>query len=169
MCICFYVVTQTLKFLSLVAYSVYYAEVIQHPANDTFCEGTDAVLYCTIFDNSTDGIADDTVWFNAENDATISGSKVNNSRDGDVVTSVLTLMKAPLYLNNTEYVCEPTFTVGSSSVAVVIVIGENSTHTHIHTHTTTHAHTHISPHFSIHRILATYYNVIPMFFCCIFR
>ena len=135
-------VTQTFKFLSLVAYSVYYAEVIQHPANDTFCEGTDAVLYCTIFDNSTDGIADGTVWYNVINDAIISESEdVKNSRDGDVVTSVLTLMKAPLDLNNTEYLCGPTFTI-DSSVAVIIIIGENSTHTHIHTHTTTHAHTH---------------------------
>ena len=162
-------VTQTFKFLSLVAYSVYYAEVIQHPANDTFCEGTDAILYCTIFDNSTSNIADDTVWFNVKTGAAISGSRVNNSRDGDVVTSVLTLVKAPLSLNNTEYVCEPTITVESSSVAVIIVIGENSTHTHIHTHTQPHMHTHISPHFSIHRILATYYIVISMFFCCIFR
>ena len=167
-----FLVTQTFKFLSLVVSSVYFAEVIQHPANDTFCEGTDAILYCTIFDNSTGKIADDTVWFNVETGETISGSKVNirlnNSRDGDVVTSVLTLMKAQLNINNTTYLCGPTFTI-ESSVAVIIVIGENSIHTHIHTHTTTHAHTQKNPHFSIHRILATYYNVIPMYFCCIFR
>ena len=126
---------------------------MQHPANDTFCEGKDATLNCTIYDNSTRRVADNTVWYNEDTGAAIPRSMVNNSRDGDVVTSVLTIKKVPLDINSTKYLCEPRITV-TSSVAVIMVIGENSTHTHartyahIHTHThpPMHAHTHIHTH-----------------------
>ena len=130
----------SLKFLSPVAYSVYYLEVIQHPASATFCEGTDATLNCTIFDNSTTGLADNTVWFDAETDATFSGSVVNNSRHGDVVTSVLSFREVRLNINNTKYLCEPTITV-ISFVAVIMVKGENSTHTCTLTYASIHTHT----------------------------
>ena len=68
---------------------------------------------------------------------------VNNSRHGDVVTSVLSFREVQLNINNTKYLCEPTFAV-ESFVAVIMVKGENSTHTHTHTHTCTHVciHTH---------------------------
>ena len=35
--------------------------VIQHPANNTFCEGSNATLSCVIFDNSTRNAADTTI------------------------------------------------------------------------------------------------------------
>ena len=43
---------------------MHYLEVVQDPANATFCEGTNATLTCTIFDNSTDRIANSTSWVN---------------------------------------------------------------------------------------------------------
>ena len=113
---------------------------MEHPANGTFCEGKDATLNCTIYDNSTRRVADGTLWYNNVTNAALPGSMVNNSRDGDVVTSVLTIRKVSLNINNTKYLCEPRYKV-TSSVAVIMVIGENSTHTHARTHTYTHKHT----------------------------
>ena len=114
---------------------MHYLEIVQHPANATFCEGTDATLNCTIFDNSTTGVADNTIWFNVTNKASIQLVD-NNIRDGDIVTSTLPIMDISVYINNTEYLCQPRLGT-ASSVAVITVIGENHTHTHACTHTHT--------------------------------
>ena len=113
-------------------------EVVQNPVNATFCEGTDATLNCTIFDNSTTGVADNTIWFNVTNKARIQLVD-NNVRDGDIVTSILPIMDISVYINNTKYLCQPKLET-ASYVAVITVIGENHTYTHTHIHTHTHTH-----------------------------
>ena len=144
---------------------MYYLEVVQDPANATFCEGTDATLTCTIFDNSTDRIANDTSWVNYTSGARIISNMhmntlVSNSRHGNMVNSMLTIVNVSVYANNTEYLCEPKFRI-VSSVAVIMIIGEKSTytcmreHTHTHTHICTththmHAHTHTRTHMHTH-------------------
>ena len=106
---------------------MYYLGVVQHPANDTVCKGTNATLNCTIFDNSTDGIANSTSWVNNATERTIAGSMmVKNSRDGDIVTSVLIIMDVS---DNSTYFCRPSHRT-MSSVAVITVIGKKLTYTH---------------------------------------
>ena len=94
------------------------------------------MLTCIIFDNSTNRIADNAGWFNLSSKAGISQDIVNNSRVGDMVTSILPVMNVSAGINNTKYICEAKFSV-MSSVAIITVIGEKL-HTHIHTHTHTH-------------------------------
>ena len=107
---------------------MYYLGVVQHPANDTVCKGTNATLNCTIFDNSTDGIANSTSWVNNATERTIAGSMmVKNSRDGDIVTSVLIIMDVS---DNSTYFCRPSHRT-MSSVAVITVIGKKLTYTHL--------------------------------------
>ena len=116
-------------------------EIVQHPANATFCEGTNATLNCTIFDNSTTGVADNTIWFNVINGARIQ-LVGNNIRDGDIVTSILPILDISVYINNTKYLCQPRLGT-KSSVAVITIIGENHAHTYTHTYTYTQTHTQI--------------------------
>ena len=107
---------------------MYYLGVVQHPANDTVCKGTNATLNCTIFDNSTDGIANSTTWVNNATGRTITGSMVlKNSRDGDMVTSVLIIMDVS---DNSSYFCRPSRRT-MSSVAVITVIGKKLTYIHL--------------------------------------
>ena len=110
---------------------IYYLEVDQHPANGTFCEGTDATLNCTIFDNSTSDVADTTGWVNSTTGGAVPSEMVSNSRDGDMVTSILTILNVPLYINNTNYFCRPSLTE-QSSVAVIIVIGKEHIQRHMY-------------------------------------
>ena len=105
---------------------MYYLEFLQEPANSTFCEGTDATLTCTIFDNSTANVANTTRWINDTDGGNIPSEMVSNSRDGDIVTSILTIPNVALYINNTGYSCRPSFQE-RSSVAVLTVIGEERT------------------------------------------
>ena len=73
--------------------------VIQHPANDTFCEGSNAVLICVIFDDSTNDAANTTSWFtNGDTPAAVSDAMISNSRVDNVVTSVLTIENVSLKL-----------------------------------------------------------------------
>ena len=100
----------------------YYLGVTQHPGNDTFCEGSNAVLSCVIFDNSTNNAADTTRWFAiGDPPAAIPRNLVVNTRDGDVVTSVLTIESVSLNDNGNGYFCSPAFNnpsyVGMISVA----------------------------------------------------
>ena len=125
---------------------MYYLEVVQHPANGTFCKGTDATLTCIIFDNSTERVANSTIWVNLTSRATVQSNMItliSNHRHGDMVTSTLTIVDVSVYVNNTEYLCEPKFRI-ESSVAVIMIIGENSTHTYTCTHA--HACIHIQKH-----------------------
>ena len=102
----------------------YYLGITQHPGNDTFCEGSNAVLSCVIFDNSTINAADNTVWFMVGDfDARVADNIINNTRDGNVVTSVLTIESVSLNDNGTEYYCEPVNNI-ESYVGVISVTGK---------------------------------------------
>ena len=102
---------------------VHYIGINQHPGNETFCEGSSAILSCVIFDNSTNNAADTTNWFTNENPpASINHSMINNIRDGDVVTSVLTIESVSLNDNGTGYLCSPSLRI-ESYVGVISVAG----------------------------------------------
>ena len=102
---------------------VHYNYLVQHPANDTFCEGSNAVLSCIVFDNSTNA-ADTTGWFTNDNtQAQVPSNMINNTRDGNVVTSVLTIESVSLNDNDNGYFCSPTFRI-MSYVGVILVAGE---------------------------------------------
>ena len=105
----------------------YYLGIIQHPANDTFCEGTNAVLSCVVFDNSTNNAADTTTWFTGNPPTALSSNMINNTRDGDVVTSVLTIENVSLNDNGNGYFCFPTSRV-ESNVGVISVAGGEYTY-----------------------------------------
>ena len=97
----------------------------QHPTNTIFCEGSNAVLSCVIFDNSTSNAADPTRWFTDGNPpAAVSSNMINNTRDGDVVTSVLTIESISLSDNGDGYLCVPSLRI-ESNVGVISVTGEN--------------------------------------------
>ena len=97
--------------------------ITQHPANDTYCEGSNAVLNCVILDNSTNNAADTTLWFtDDDNPAAVSSSLISNSRDGDVVTSVLTIESVSLNDNGTGYFCGPSRDIDSYA-GVISVAG----------------------------------------------
>ena len=106
----------------------YILGVTQHPGNNTFCKGSNAVLSCVIFDNSTINAANTTGWFgdNSIESFLILPSvnlkfMISNTRDGDVVTSVLTIKN--LLLNDSiGYICYPTHRV-ESYVGVISVAG----------------------------------------------
>ncbi len=72
------------------------------------------MLSCVVFDNSFNNAADNTGWFTSENPpAPVSPSMISNSRDGDVVTSKLTIESVSLNDNGTGYFCSPTFGIRS--------------------------------------------------------
>ena len=102
----------------------FYLGITQHPANNTFCKGTDATLSCIIFDYTTNDVADTTGWFiNDDPPLRVEFTMINNTRDGDVVTSVLTIESVSLNHNGTGYFCEPVR--GSDSfIGTVLVIGQ---------------------------------------------
>ena len=103
---------------------MYYLEITQHPGNDTFCEGSNAVLSCVVFDNSTNNAANTTNWYtNVNPPAAVPVNMISNTRDGDVVTSVLTVESISLNDNGNGYFCFPTFDV-ESNVGVISVAGE---------------------------------------------
>ena len=108
----------------LASYSYAFIGITQHPASDTFCEGSNAVLSCIIFDNSTNNAADATSWFTNENPpAAVPFSMINNIRDANVVTSTLTIVSISLNDNGTGYFCVPSFPI-ASNVGVISVAGE---------------------------------------------
>ena len=103
--------------------------LVQHPTNTIFCEGSNAVLSCVIFDNSTNNAADATNWFTDDNPPVrVPDYMISNTRDGDVVTSVLTIENVSLNDNNNGYFCFPTFRV-ESNAGVISVAGE---YEHLH-------------------------------------
>ena len=104
--------------------SFVYVGITQHPANKTYCEGSNAVLKCVIFDNSTNNAANTTIWFtNEDSPGKVLDSMINNSRDGDVVTSVLTIENVSLNDNGKGYFCVPTSDI-KSNVGVTSVAGD---------------------------------------------
>ena len=81
-------------------------------------------MSCVIFDNSTNNAADTTSWFRDSNPpAVVLSNMINNIRDGDVVTSVLTIENVSLNDNGNGYFCSPAFGIGSD-VGVISVAGE---------------------------------------------
>ena len=81
-------------------------------------------MSCVVFDNSTHNAADTTIWFaNGNPPATLPSSMINNIRDGDVVTSVLTVERVSLNDNGNGYFCFPTFGI-ASDVGVISIAGE---------------------------------------------
>ena len=113
-----------------------YNFLVQHPTNTKICEGSNAVLSCVIFDNSTNNAADTTSWFTNDNTlvAAVSSNMINNTCDGDVVTSVLTIENVSLNDNGNGYFCFPSFPI-VSNVGVISVAGENEhlfVHTYVH-------------------------------------
>ena len=95
----------------------------QHPRNDTFCTGSTSLLSCTVYDNTTSNAADNTVWFKVDDPPVgISLTMINNTRNGDVVTSVLTIDNVSLNDNGTEYFCSPSFGI-RSYVGAILVAG----------------------------------------------
>ena len=97
--------------------------VTQHPADGTFCEGSNAVLSCVVFDNSTSGAANNTGWFRDVNPNSIAvpSNMINNTRNGDVVTSILTIENVTLNDNSNGYFCFPSVNI-MSDVGVISVI-----------------------------------------------
>ena len=68
-------------------------------------------------------------------------SNINNTRNGDVVTSVLTIDNVSLNDNGTEYFCLPTFPI-RSYIGAILIAGtctyvhryEYSVYVHIYVH-----------------------------------
>ena len=80
-------------------------------------------MSCVIFDNSTDNVADDTIWFrDADSPVRVPDNMINNTRDGDVVNSVATIEIVSLNDNGNGYFCVPTYPI-SSNVGVISVAG----------------------------------------------
>ena len=99
--------------------------IIQHPTNTKVCEGSNAVLNCVVFDNSTHNAANTTGWFTDDNPpALVPSNMINNTRDGDVVTSVLTIESVSLNDNGNGYFCSPAFG-GMSNLGVISVAGKH--------------------------------------------
>ena len=96
--------------------------VTRHPANDTFCEGSNAVLSCVIVDSTANDAADTTTWFYANSLTAVPDSMISNSRVDDVVTSTLTMESVSLDDNGIGCFCAPVFSVRSYT-GVISVAG----------------------------------------------
>ena len=82
-------------------------------------------MSCVIFDNSTNNVADTTSWFTNDNPpAAVSSNMINNTRDSDVVISVLTIENVSLNDNGNGYFCVPSFPI-ASDVGVISVAGDH--------------------------------------------
>ena len=79
-------------------------------------------MSCVVFDNTTSDVADNTVWYNAGSLGTVPGSMITNTRDGDVVTSLLTIENVSVNDNGTGYLCGPSLFI-SSYIGVISVRG----------------------------------------------
>ena len=104
-----------------------YLDFTQQPRNVTVCEGSNAVLSCVVFDGSPNNAADNTVWALANPLTTLPSDIVNNTRDGDVVTSVLTIEDVSLNDNGNGYLCVPALD-DISDVGVISVAGREYTY-----------------------------------------
>ena len=109
-------------YIVLIHTNGHFIGITQHPPNDTFCEGSNVILSCVIFDNGTDNTADTTAWYRGgeHNIIRIPDNRINNSCDGDVVTSVLTVGSVSLIDNGTEYYCAPSLDIESYTGTLLI-------------------------------------------------
>ena len=108
-----------------VSYMFLFVGFIQQPMNGTFCEGSNAMLSCITFDNSTNA-AGNANWFMIIDDdfpADLPNNMISNTRNGDVATSVLTIESVSLNDNNNGYYCMPS-TLVVSNVGVILVAGK---------------------------------------------
>ena len=98
-------------------------------------------MSCVIFDNTTINVADDTNWYRDTNPpAGIPDNMINNTRDGDVLTSVLTIENVSLNDNSNGYFCFPTVGV-MSNVGVISVAGGEYMHIRMYLHSCMYIHT----------------------------
>ena len=82
------------------------------------------MLSCVVYDNTTNNAAEATSWFTNENPPVrLPDTMITNTRDGDVVTSVLTIESVSLNDNGRGCLCVPSFGIGSN-VGVITVVGE---------------------------------------------
>lgn len=99
----------TLSVCSVYVYFHYYFYCLvftQDPADTTFCEGSNAVLKCVIFDNSTEQYGDSTGWYRRGFPSYLLPDNLQNTtRDGNVVSSVLTIKNVSLNDSGNEYFC----------------------------------------------------------------
>ena len=112
-------------FTSFIICNNLYVGVTQHPANNTFCEESNAVLSCVVFDNSTSSAANNISWFRDvnTNPVAVPSNMINNTRNGDVVTSVLTIENVALNDNGTGYFCSPSFGIRSYVGVISVLTG----------------------------------------------
>ena len=129
MCRCTYMCTCIICISVYVFYIFHYyilLDITQHPTNATFCEGSNAILSCVVFENGTDNVVDTTGWYTNENPpAAVPPNMINNTRDGDVVTSVLTIESVSLNDNGNGYFCVPAYG-NESDIGVISVAGKCS-------------------------------------------
>ena len=95
---------------------------VHHPENQTYCEGSNVLLSCVIFDNTSSYHANNTFWSNRNVGAPITTS-INNTRKGYFVTSVLTIENVSLNANGSQYFCVPSTLATGSYVGVLSVAG----------------------------------------------
>ena len=82
------------------------------------------MLSCVVFDNDTNSAANNTGWFRVANPpVSISSNMINNTRNGDVVTSVLTIENVSLNDNGTGYFCSPSFGIRSYVGVISVIAG----------------------------------------------
>ena len=82
------------------------------------------MLSCTVYDNTTNNAADNTDWFKVDEPPVgIPSTMINNTRNGDVVTSVLTIDNVSLNDNGTEYFCLPSFGMIVSYNGATLIAG----------------------------------------------
>ena len=83
------------------------------------------MLSCVVFDNSTSSAANSTGWFRDvnPNPVAVPSNMISNTRNGDVVTSVLTIEDVTLNDNGTEYFCSPSFGIRSYVGVISVITG----------------------------------------------
>ena len=82
-------------------------------------------MSCVVFDNSANSAADTTDWFAYDIiPLAVPSNMINNTRDGDVVTSVLTIESVSLLHNGNGYFCLPAIGIDYSYIGVISVAGE---------------------------------------------
>ena len=82
------------------------------------------MLSCVVFDNSTNDVADNTGWFRDDNPPVgVPSNMINNTRNGDVVISVLTIENVSLNDDGTGYFCFPSFAIRSYVGVISVMAG----------------------------------------------
>ena len=81
------------------------------------------MLSCVVFNNDTNIAANTTGWFRIANPPVGISSNINNTRNGDVVTSVLTVVNVSLNDDGTGYLCSPTFGIRSYVGVISVITG----------------------------------------------